>query len=980
MPDQHSRGETLTPPVTPPTSTVVALAIALCLVAVLIFALVYEPSERAKAVDPWGARLGAVVEDRRLAIAYWLRDAANDAATVAAFPSVVETLSAGAPPAGGAAAGADPAAHVRAVLESFAREQGYRAIALLDTAGRVVASNVAARDQGLHAVGLSRLGDGRAVADFYLEDGHPPIVVVSAPVRSRPASSAVQSSALGAVVIEADPSVWLYPLIARETAPTTTGEVLIARREGSRIVYLSPLRHRPRNGPVAFAIEAPSPRLAVVSAIEGRRGFGEYLDYRGASVYAATASVPGTSWGLVAKIDRSEVLATHRQRMLNRLGVLTGNLLAFIVFGLGVWRQRQARHWLALARAEARFAQLLEQANDAILIAGLDGRILDANSRAEAFYGYPRDELLRRSMSAIRAPRIRGDEDSTLERIRRQGSLVYETWHRRKDGTEFPVEISTRIVQLESGEAILSIVRDIAERRRMEDALRESEARYRRLAENAADIIYRVELLPGPRFTYVSPAATTITGYTPEEYYANLDLGVQLVSPDERDRLSELLETRPGESVVMRWARKGGGTIWIEQRLSVLRDESGTPVALEGIARDITDRVRLEAELRQAQKMEAVGRLAGGIAHDFNNLLTAIIGYAEMLLAGGNDRVAERDYVEEIRTAAERATALTQQMLAFSRQQVVVPRPVDLNLLIEHLERMLRRLIGENIEFRTELADGLWPVHADPAQVDQMILNLAVNARDAMPQGGRLVLRTANVTVGPEQGEAHPVGMPGDYVVLTVADTGQGMTPDVQAHIFEPFFTTKETGKGTGLGLSTVYGIVTQCGGRITVETAPGAGSEFRIFLPRSEAPLETDDHSAPRAAMPSGSETILVAEDNEAVRQLTRLTLQAAGYRVLAADDGERAIAAAREHPGPIDLLLTDVVMPGMDGRDLARALVGERPNLRVLFMSGYAAGDTTQDGAAAFMPNFLQKPFTPSRIATKVREVLDRDRPAGS
>lgn len=382
-----------------------------------------------------------------------------------------------------------------------------------------------------------------------------------------------------------------------------------------------------------------------------------------------------------------------------------------------------------------------------------------------------------------------------------------------------------------------------------------------------------------------------------------------------------------------------------------------------------------EIEARQSQKMEAVGRLAGGVAHDFNNLLTAISGYAELLLAGLDHEHRLRNYVEEVQRAATRATQLTRQLLAFSRKQVLDPRVLDLNTTVRDLSQMLRRLIGANIELRTTALLATGTVRADPGQIEQVIVNLVVNARDAM-SSGHILIGTTDITVGPEGDDPARGLAPGDYVALLVRDNGRGMSPEVVSHIFEPFFTTKETGKGTGLGLSTVYGIVTQSGGKVTVESREGEGTSFQIFLPRLSQPVTASTAVVGPAPDP-GSETILLVEDEPQVRELTQLVLQSAGYRVLSAENGPRALALAQRTSGEIHLLLSDVVMPFMKGNEVYARLRPLRPELKVLLISGYTDDEILRRGILDSVTPFLQKPFTPPALLSKVRQVLDAAMP---
>jgi nitrogen-specific signal transduction histidine kinase len=400
------------------------------------------------------------------------------------------------------------------------------------------------------------------------------------------------------------------------------------------------------------------------------------------------------------------------------------------------------------------------------------------------------------------------------------------------------------------------------------------------------------------------------------------------------------------------------------------RDEAGRPARVYAVIIDLSERKRLEEQFRQAQKMEAVGRLAGGIAHDFNNLLTVINGYGQMLLARLDKADPAREQIQEMTAAGERAAGLTAQLLAFSRKAVVEPRVLNLNEVVTHSASLLRRLIGEDVQLATALAPDLSPVRADPTQVEQVLLNLAVNAKDAMPDGGKLTIETQSVRLR-EQNPAYPDLAPGQYVQLAVSDTGHGMTDEVKARLFEPFFTTKEAGKGTGLGLAVVHGAVRQSGGRVDVYSEVGVGTTFKILLPAAEAAVPS---SKELRLEPRGGETILLVEDEPAVRRLARLSLEAHGYTVLEAGNGPEAIRVAEGHAGPIDLMVTDVVMPGMGGRQVAEQLRVSRPGLKVLYVSGYTDDAVVRHGIVAANDAFLQKPFTPLALARKVRSVLDR------
>ena len=515
------------------------------------------------------------------------------------------------------------------------------------------------------------------------------------------------------------------------------------------------------------------------------------------------------------------------------------------------------------------------------------------------------------------------------------------------------------------------------ERKHAQEAIRESEERYRLLFERNLAGVYRMTLVG--RILECNDALAHIFGYASWEELVDRDIAV--LYPDSRQRrdfFDALLRARGLANYEMRGQRKDGGTAWTFQNASLLADERAGEIIVEGTVSDITERRHLEEQLRQSQKMEGIGQLAGGIAHDFNNLLTTVLGYSDMALSQLSAHDPIREDILEIRKAGQRASNLTRQLLAFSRKQVFEPRVLDLNALIAESSRMLARLIGEHIRFVTELDPGLASVRADPGQVEQVIVNLVVNARDAMPEGGALTMRTGNAEVTAASARDHFGVAPGHYVVVCVADTGVGIDSETQKHIFEPFFTTKEKPHGTGLGLATVYGIVSQSGGHIFVASEPGRGSTFAIYLPRVEEIASAAGAPAAPAAVRRGSETILLVEDEEAVRGLTRRCLESSGYTVLQASSAEEALPIAARHAGRLDLLLTDVIMPGASGPELARRLLELRPGTRVLYVSGYTDASMASQGALDNGAFFLQKPFTPETLARKVREVLDAREPA--
>jgi PAS domain S-box-containing protein len=507
--------------------------------------------------------------------------------------------------------------------------------------------------------------------------------------------------------------------------------------------------------------------------------------------------------------------------------------------------------------------------------------------------------------------------------------------------------------------------------KRHEEALRRSEARYRSLVQSAVYGIYRSDAQG--RFLDVNPALITMLGYDSPEQVMELDpVREVFLNPEEHERLTREFQQKGRlDGLEVRWKRKDGGAITV--RLSG-RSTSGPEEVedvLEIIAEDVTERRALEDQFRQAQKMEAVGRLAGGVAHDFNNLLMVISGYTEVLLDELKSHEELQNKAEAIQQAADRATTLTRQLLAFSRKQLLELKVVDVNAIVSDMERLLRPLIGETIELSTHLKPDVGHTRADAGQLEQVIMNLVVNARDAMPMGGKVLIQTERVDLDARRRE-HSLIPPGPYVLLSVSDTGAGMDKETQSRIFEPFFTTKEKGKGTGLGLSTVYGIVKQSGGFIFAHSEMGDGTSFRIYLPRVE---DAAEHSGPvkdPAAAAGGSETVLLVEDEESVRQLVRDTLAGKGYKVIEAPNGEAGLKVSEEHSGTIEILITDVVMPGIGGRELAQRVSAARPNIKVLFLSGYTEDAIIHEGVLEPGTAFLQKPFTLQMLSRKVREVL--------
>ena len=502
--------------------------------------------------------------------------------------------------------------------------------------------------------------------------------------------------------------------------------------------------------------------------------------------------------------------------------------------------------------------------------------------------------------------------------------------------------------------------------------MRRSESRYRSLVESAAYGIYRSNL--EGKFLDVNPALVTLLGYSvAEEVLALNPKRDVFVDAAEAEKLWQTFHhSRPGDGAEVRWKRKDGSVITVRLRGRGVPQAGSSAEVLEVMAEDVTERRALEEQFRQSQKMEAVGRLAGGIAHDFNNLLMVISGYTEVLLEKTPRESSLYPKMAAVQQATDRASSLIHQLLAFSRKQVMELKVVDVNTIVEDIERLLRPLIGETVELKTQLANDPGRARADAGQIEQVLMNLVVNAKDAMPKGGTITLRTSDIRLDAEARREYGSIRPGPYVMISVSDTGCGMDSETQSRVFEPFFTTKEKGKGTGLGLSTVYGIIKQISGYVFVQSEPGRGSTFTIYLPRVEEAAESNARPQGDARAVGGNETILLVEDEESVRQLVSETLTAKGYRVLEAERGEAALKMASEAKEPIHLLITDVIMPGIGGRELAQKLCASAPALKVLFLSGYTEDAIVHEGVLEPGTAFLQKPFTLQVLVRKVKETL--------
>jgi two-component system cell cycle sensor histidine kinase/response regulator CckA len=1354
----------------------------------LYFLVFYAPAERAQIVRAWEARLDAMADDRKAAIAAWVASGVSDAATVASFPTVVAVAAERASVRSGVPEVMEPALHLQSVMDGFVRAHEHRALYIIDRAGTVLARSSGESGSGGECLSAMRVlaEGGKPFADFCSGPGGSPLVVFGAPIMESAGRASGGAERLGAAVVATDPGAWLYPLLAREPLHTESGEVLLARREGERVVFVTPLRHVSAP-PLTHGLSIDAPALAARAALDGQETFGTFVDYRGTPVLAAARRIVGTPWGLVAKVDLEEALAAYRAKVRGSALTVTAFALALVTAGFGLWRARQATYEAALARNQARFALLLDHANDAILFSRADGQILDANRRAETLYGYGREELLGLSIRDLRAEETRATMPDQMARAASPGGHVFRTTHLRKDGSSFPVEVSSQIADMEGGRALLSIVRDLSEREaaeeqirflnrllraiteinelmvrerdvdrmlaqacriavehgrfrmawvgmanfetgevrpvasagfeegyldevqfrcddspegrgptgtamreghavvvndwdsaasmgpwrdagkrrffrssaafpiavegqvrgafsvyseernvfapeivslldelaqdlgfalqvaegeerraRAESSLRNSEERFRTLIEKSTDLL--VVLDSRGTVTFAGPSATDVLGFPPEEMvgvgafafvhpedvarvqaqfrelrgqagaagrvelrarhrngswrvldavqrslfhvpgvagmvvnarditerkqveaavreseeryhrlvdtmqdvvftlsltgtltslnaaferitgwsrsewigrtfadlvhpddvHSALDLfaqvlggrspglfnvrvkardgawldgefsGVQLVEDggvvgalgtvrdvtqrrretEERKRLAAAVE-QAAEAIMVTdvagtieyvnpaferisgytvgevlgqnprilksgrhhegfykelwetlqrgevWSgrfvnrRKDGSLIEEDATISPVRDPSGQVAHFVAVKRDVTQEALLEQQLRQVQRLEAIGRLAGGVAHDFNNLLQAMLSQTQLIRTSPGDPLRVTGTVDELEQHIRRGAALSRQLLLFSRRETAKPEQLDLNEVVGGATQLLRRLVRENIAFAVRLAEERLTVVADRGQLDQVLMNLVVNAADAMPEGGRLTVATG--------------AGPGDTVWLSVEDTGHGVPEGIRDRIFEPFFTTKTAEKGSGLGLAVVHGIVTQHRGTIRVSDREGGGTVFRIELPRAGAGerlvqpalrVEADD-------LPRGrGERVLVVEDEAGAREGLVDLLTMLGYEVAAVGNAEEARGLPLEPS--YDVLLSDLLLPDVSGAELARGFLERWPRLRVILMSGYTEDEAVRRGVGAGTLRFLQKPFDMRTLAREIRETL--------
>jgi two-component system cell cycle sensor histidine kinase/response regulator CckA len=742
-------------------------------------------------------------------------------------------------------------------------------------------------------------------------------------------------------------------------------EILLpAQHRARHVTHRTEYAHHPRVRPMGAGLELRGVRRdgtqfpveISLSPIEGIKGM---------SVF-----------GTIRDVTRAKQIEDQLRQARNQLEIRVQERTAELAHAVHDLETEIAQHQQAeaeLARERDRAQRYLDVVEVALVALDSSGNVSMINRKGLRMLGYRENELVGRNWFSTCLPKqYREQARRTFHQLLEEQTIEYfENPVITREGEERLVAWHNTVLRDRAGKVIgsLSSGEDITERRQAEEAVRQLAA----IVESSEDAIVG-KTLDGTIVSW-NAGAERLFGYSASEAIGQ---PITLLAPPERmTEMAEILtRVKRGDRVQrMETVRvtKDGRRIDVALTVSPVRDDRGDPIAAATIARDITERAKLEQQLRQAHKMEAIGRLAGGIAHDFNNLLGVILGDCELLLADRGMNPSERKSVEEIREAGERASALTRQLLAFSRQQTLETKVVDLNAVMTGFENILRRLAGPEIAFDLVLGPNLGTTRADPNQLLQVILNLVVNARDAMPRGGNLRIEVSSVMLDEGNATSNPGGKPGRHVQITVADTGPGMDRETLARIFEPFFTTKEHGKGAGLGLATAYGIVQQLGGCIWAHSEPGNGSTFKIFLPQINETASDGSEAQSDETLPRGTETLLLVEDASLLRRVTQEFLERIGYAVLAAEDGPDAMAISSRYNGEIHLLLTDLAMPGMNGQELAVRLLEERPSMKVLYTSGYAESILAERQLSGPDAPFIEKPFSWQNLARKVRGTLD-------
>ncbi len=878
---------------------------------------------------------------------------------------------------------------IRSRFMSFQTNHRYQDVVLLDPDG-TIRLTMAGRDRVLSDCCVDMFYNALAQRRPLFTHIYPdpmtdePYLTVVAPLYP---DTQPETEAMGAVLLISNVREQLFSMIKDWPLPSDTAEAYIVTRDGDEVLVLSDVRHREN---VAMDLRIPLQKTndPAVAAVLGHQGIFEGKDYRGVHVVAAVSPVPDSPWFIVVKKDAEEIFAEWRFRALLISGLLATLVLSIGGMGVLLWQRERKQHFERLYIAEGllranveRHSIILKAIGDAVIATDADGRVELLNQVAEQLTGWSEGDARGHQLEEvfqIISEETRSSVESPVTKVLREGVIVGLANHTlliARDGTERPIADSGAPICDDQGHitGVVLVFRDQTEERQIEVELRDSEARFRGFVENAHDVVY--SLSPDGVFTYVSPNWQDFLGTTAEhpvgrsfEHYIHPEDLALCRKFFEQTLINGQKQTSPEYRVKF----SDGTWRWHVSSGSPVKDDDGRIIGFVGIARDVTERVSLQDQLLQAQRVEAVGRLAGGVAHDFNNMLGVIIGNAELALSKVSPEDPVHNRLNQIVTAARRSAEVTRQLLAFARKQTIAPKILDLNEAVAGMLQMLQRLIGEDIDIAWLPQADIWPVRIDPAQLDQLLANFCVNARDAIGGVGKVTIETGMVSFDEAYCAEHVDFLPGDYVLLAVSDDGCGMNKETKNRIFEPFFTTKQAGKGTGLGLATVYGIVRQNQGFINVYSEPDKGTTFRIYLPRQTGDTVSVAQREPVAIPVGRGETVLVVEDDQAILDLVSTMLTDHHYKVLSAVSPSEAINIARQQEDSIDLMVTDVVMPEMNGRDLAGIVQALQPRMKVLFMSGYTANVIAHHGVLDEGVHFIQKPFSVAEFAVKIQELL--------
>lgn len=791
---------------------------------------------------------------------------------------------------------------------------------------------------------------------------------------------------IGWIILAIEPNKTLYPLIQSFPTSSATGEFILVRKDGDSVLFLNELRHK-KDTALNLRIPLTQDNVPAVMAVKGVQGSVEGSDYRGVPVIAYVTSIPNSQWFLVTKIDKSEAFADLASFQYITIFTAIFLILSTILGIALAWRNQKSRFYQSQYETEKMHAQLLQKyehltkhANDIIFIIDSENyNIVEANERAVETYGYSLDELTSMNVRDIRSNEASKMLNGHYSKTAEFDGHLFETIHIKKNGQTFPVEVSSRVLEIDNKKFYCSIVRDITDRKKAEKKLKDAIIELRKLEDiinKSPAIAFLCKNEEGLPIEFIS-ANISLYGYKATDLIIDKAPFMNLIAPTERNKFInkiEELNLKLSEFTLEHMIMSKSGEIkWAETKVWAIVNEDGNITHFQGVLIDISEQKKLHDQLIQAQKMEAIGQLAGGVAHDFNNILTAITGYAYMLRMRLEKDDTLCSYVDHILASSERAANLTNSLLAFSRKQIINPQPLSLNKVIKELHKLLLRLITEDIDIEMFLSDHKLTIMADKNQIEQVIINLVTNAKDAMQEGGSITIETEIVQIDEEYVKSHGYGRVGKYALLSITDTGAGMDAETQKRIFEPFFTTKEIGKGTGLGLSIVYGIVKQHNGYINVYSEINKGTTFRIYLPLVEAEeislIKTDDTSF---AM-NGIETILIAEDDSEVRTLYKKTLEAYGYAVIEAEDGEEAVSLFIDNKDKIQLLILDVIMPKRNGKEAYEVIKAIKPDIKAIFTSGYTENIIHKKGILDAQLNFIRKPVSPNELLRKIRQVLD-------